>query len=323
MSQKKKGHAPAHQNKYTWAHNPHSKLTKKIAALEHYNLCYRCDQQIEWRKQYRKYKPLSAMRRCSVCSNHAITRAYHTICDDCAQHRQVCAKCAKPYDITAKSKPIPDEEVLEAIRLSQIKERFKRTIMRNWERGLFVNSDILKILDLLNNGKEVIWEDWLQQDEEEEGEEEEHDETTTTTAAAAKKPHVHGSACGSGGCGSGSAAGPTGFSGPNTSAMGKLEHAEKMRKAEALRKLDLSELLPEDFIAAGVAPNENAKKDDKTTTGEKKVVEENKEMKDATTTTTTIATEPVVKEKKKIIVKPKATMNRTAAMLSLAKGGKQ
>lgn len=167
MSQKpkKKGHSQAHQNKEKWRHNPNSVLTKKILALDHYCLCYRCEAQIEWRKTYRKYKPLKAMRKCNGCLGHEINRAYHTFCDKCATERGICAKCGIKYDITAKVKPVSDLEMLDTLKHADLKERYKRTILRNWERGLFLNADVLSIINLLLNGEHVVWEDWVVEDD--------------------------------------------------------------------------------------------------------------------------------------------------------------
>lgn len=50
---------PKHQNSFAFKHNPKSKKTLKILALPSEGLCRRCSEQIEWRKKYRKYKPLT------------------------------------------------------------------------------------------------------------------------------------------------------------------------------------------------------------------------------------------------------------------------
>ena len=83
-SKKKKGHHPAHQNSFAFRHNPKSKLTDKILASPNVGLCRRCHDKVEWRKQYRKYKPLSQPATCNLCKRRNITAAYHTICDRCA-----------------------------------------------------------------------------------------------------------------------------------------------------------------------------------------------------------------------------------------------
>ena len=81
---KKKGRAPAHQNKYAFRHNPKSKKTDKILASPNVGVCRRCHEKIEWRKQYRKYKPLTQPGKCNLCQRRNVKAAYHTICADCA-----------------------------------------------------------------------------------------------------------------------------------------------------------------------------------------------------------------------------------------------
>lgn len=54
----KKG-APKHQNAFAFKHNPKSKKTERILSLPIRGLCEKCRKQIEWRKKYRKYKPLT------------------------------------------------------------------------------------------------------------------------------------------------------------------------------------------------------------------------------------------------------------------------
>lgn len=41
-----------------FTHNPKSKKSMKIMATPVTGLCRRCTEKIEWRKKYRKYKPL-------------------------------------------------------------------------------------------------------------------------------------------------------------------------------------------------------------------------------------------------------------------------
>jgi len=81
---KKKGRAPTHQNKFAFRHNPKSKKTDKIMASPNVGVCRRCHEKIEWRKQYRKYKPLTQPGKCNHCQRRNIRAAYHTICGDCA-----------------------------------------------------------------------------------------------------------------------------------------------------------------------------------------------------------------------------------------------
>eukprot|EP00593_Proboscia_inermis_P004282 CAMPEP_0171309698 /NCGR_PEP_ID=MMETSP0816-20121228/19889_1 /TAXON_ID=420281 /ORGANISM="Proboscia inermis, Strain CCAP1064/1" /LENGTH=218 /DNA_ID=CAMNT_0011793423 /DNA_START=75 /DNA_END=731 /DNA_ORIENTATION=- len=78
------GRKPAHQNTYAFHHNPKSKKTDKILGSANVGLCRRCTDKIEWRKKYRKYKPLSQPAVCNKCHKRTIKAAYHTICSKCA-----------------------------------------------------------------------------------------------------------------------------------------------------------------------------------------------------------------------------------------------
>lgn len=55
--------APKHKNSFAFKHNPNSKKTKVILAINHAGLCAHCNEIIEWRKKYRKYKPLKHPRK--------------------------------------------------------------------------------------------------------------------------------------------------------------------------------------------------------------------------------------------------------------------
>lgn len=83
-----------HQNTTAFHHNPSSKLTAKILASPISPLlCPTCVKVIEWRKQYRKYKPLTVPKKCISCGEKRIKAAYHCKCDACASVGNVCAKC--------------------------------------------------------------------------------------------------------------------------------------------------------------------------------------------------------------------------------------
>ena len=85
QKKKKKGRAPAHQNKFAYKHNPKSKTTDKILSSRNTHVCRRCYDKIEWRKQYRKYKPLTQPSRCNGCQKRNVLAAYHTICESCTR----------------------------------------------------------------------------------------------------------------------------------------------------------------------------------------------------------------------------------------------
>jgi hypothetical protein len=167
---KKKGPAPAHQNKYAWTHNPKSKTTAKILSSPNIHVCRRCHDKIEWRKQYRKYKPLTQPATCNGCNKRNVKASYHTICESCttdsdkakeiiaaatlveasdrdeedggeetltsilrssAPKPRACAVCVKELAL-----PDPDEKDDENVldRLGSIKLRERKAIERQLER---------------------------------------------------------------------------------------------------------------------------------------------------------------------------------------------
>lgn len=48
-------------------------------------VCQHCREKIEWKKKYRKYKPLTVPAKCVKCGNRTVKAAYHQLCDDCAR----------------------------------------------------------------------------------------------------------------------------------------------------------------------------------------------------------------------------------------------
>ena len=106
-----------HQNTTAFHHNPSSKLTAKILASPISNLlCPSCVKVIEWRKQYRKYKPLSVPKKCIGCGEKRIKAAYHSRCDECTRAGDVCAKCGDLRSLDSRKLntpleiPPPDDE---------------------------------------------------------------------------------------------------------------------------------------------------------------------------------------------------------------------
>ena len=92
---KKKGRAPAHQNTFAFTHNPKSKKTARILDMPIKHVCQRCQDKLEWRKKYRKYKPRTQPGSCNICQQkRVVLAAYHTICEKCTlsrkAHTNVC-----------------------------------------------------------------------------------------------------------------------------------------------------------------------------------------------------------------------------------------
>ena len=105
---KKKGHKPAHQNSFAFRHNPKSKLTAKILSSPNVGLCQKCHDKIAWRKQYRKYKPLSQPSTCYLCNRRNVTAAYHNICDDCALSKEAYRRMMTSNSTSTDTTSIPN-----------------------------------------------------------------------------------------------------------------------------------------------------------------------------------------------------------------------
>jgi len=131
---------PAHQNTFAFRHNPKSKKTERILASPIEGLCQRCHEKVEWRKKYRKYKPLSAPATCTGCHTKSVRAAYHQICDPCAEKRAVCAGCAEPKSIVKKTGAAAEKDVEEKRRalerdIKGLHLRKQRKILREFDRS--------------------------------------------------------------------------------------------------------------------------------------------------------------------------------------------
>ncbi|XP_036365749.1 uncharacterized protein C9orf85 homolog isoform X2 [Octopus sinensis] len=101
----KKAGPPRHRNNTAFRNNLHDNSIKQkmINSLEITGLCDSCTRVIEWKIKYKKYKPLTNPKTCSGCSKKAIKRAYHFLCQQCAENRQICPKCVKNRVATKKN----------------------------------------------------------------------------------------------------------------------------------------------------------------------------------------------------------------------------
>lgn len=123
-------------------------------------LCRRCFDKIEWRKQYRKYKPLTQHATCNICSKRNISMAYHTICTECsfsdeARERvrvafevvtgevkqlnvndKVCEMCTK--ELALKHDTCDDQEMDELIlkEKEKLKEELQRPLKLREEKAI-------------------------------------------------------------------------------------------------------------------------------------------------------------------------------------------
>eukprot|EP01128_Nolandella_sp_AFSM9_P004673 TRINITY_DN2134_c0_g1_i1.p1 TRINITY_DN2134_c0_g1~~TRINITY_DN2134_c0_g1_i1.p1 ORF type:complete len:296 (-),score=60.48 TRINITY_DN2134_c0_g1_i1:81-968(-) len=134
----RKGARQANLNAFKYKHNKNSKKTRKIFATPIEGLCSSCTRKLEWKKDYRKYKPLSQPKKCTSCSRRSIVNSYHVICRDCFQEQQCCAKCLQKREIVLDYNEATKEEEdqrQKAEILSQLRERDRRAYLRALERG--------------------------------------------------------------------------------------------------------------------------------------------------------------------------------------------
>ncbi|KAG7339662.1 DUF2039 domain containing protein [Nitzschia inconspicua] len=110
---KKKGPVPAHQNKFAFRHNPKSKLTEKILTSPNVHVCQRCYDKIEWRKQYRKYKPRTQPGTCNECRKRNVLAAYHTICTNCTTESSKAKEIIGRETMQVKADPASNNTTAE------------------------------------------------------------------------------------------------------------------------------------------------------------------------------------------------------------------
>lgn len=105
MSSSRKGAASKgaqrHQNAtaYRASRYGETRQTKLAASVPLAGICSRCKEKLEWKKNYGKYKPLTAPKTCIVCQEKKVKQAYYRYCRDCAESSNVCAKCGEEKEI--------------------------------------------------------------------------------------------------------------------------------------------------------------------------------------------------------------------------------
>ena len=128
---------PKHQNSFAFKHNPGSKKTAAIREIVHGGLCKRCNEKVEWKKKYRKYKPLKKPSKCNGCGQLEVRKAYHTLCEGCATERECCAWCCEKKEIVRTTQIATIENAKKRAEveklLGDLKERKKRTLTRKYE----------------------------------------------------------------------------------------------------------------------------------------------------------------------------------------------
>jgi hypothetical protein len=121
--------------------------TPQIKVINHLNICNvceRCKNIMEWKIKYKKYKTLTAPRKCTKCEQKSIKHAYHLLCRDCASKSQVCPGCGKKKDIVDTALPQEEQFKLDTELQQMVKalpERKRRTFFRyvaNKEKGMHI-----------------------------------------------------------------------------------------------------------------------------------------------------------------------------------------
>ena len=75
-------------------------------------LCQRCFDQIKWKIDYKKYKPLTTIGRCVDCKNKNIVKAYRCLCDNCAKKKIECQVGQSMLDLHKK---LREKRIAEAM----------------------------------------------------------------------------------------------------------------------------------------------------------------------------------------------------------------
>ena len=151
MSTQKGNHkkqAQRHQNAFKFKNNNLAGKNAKAQEAPLDLLCRRCLDQIKWKIDFGKYKPLSKPHKCNKCQGPWVFKAYRTICDKCATQEKsngilLCTKCgenvkakeesgyAESGRMTAKEEKKEEEVLDETARLLEgLKLRQSKAIRR-------------------------------------------------------------------------------------------------------------------------------------------------------------------------------------------------
>ncbi|KAI7862128.1 hypothetical protein BDF14DRAFT_1746370 [Spinellus fusiger] len=177
-----------HQNTTAWKPNKNSRKTKIINALPVYGLCQRCTDVIMWRKKYKKYKPLTAVKRCTSCQEKTIKEAYHVLCNNCATTKKVCAKCTESKEIVIDKEDVKTEAstIKEELELERLLARMTLRQRKSYMRKLEMGEDLSHIKEEDFEDSDFEFGSDFDEEEEEEEEKEEEEEIKESTTSKAK-----------------------------------------------------------------------------------------------------------------------------------------
>ncbi|PWA59111.1 hypothetical protein CTI12_AA396230 [Artemisia annua] len=143
MSSKPRTGPPKHANKYAWKPKAGVKINETEVGgrfrplSEITGVCPKCRDQIEWKRKYGKYKPLSEPAKCQKCTKRAVRQAYHNLCNACAKEHHVCAKCSCRVEriVGRDITEVEAEQKMLQEAISNAREREKRSLLRAMNKG--------------------------------------------------------------------------------------------------------------------------------------------------------------------------------------------
>lgn len=146
------------QNRFAFKHNKNSRKTAAILSIPNVGCCRRCTDIIEWRKRYRKYKPIRHSRRCKLCQQKSIIYAYHVVCDSCSKANQICCKCCGPKtedpadDEKRQDELVTAEELRDILDLeddedSDLDPKTKQQLLQLQREGKLTHRILMSVLD--------------------------------------------------------------------------------------------------------------------------------------------------------------------------------
>lgn len=165
-----------HKNSVAFKNDLHdtSNRTKQINSLEHYGVCIRCKDIIEWKVKYKKYKPLTKPKKCVKCLNPKVLTAYYIVCQGCCESLKVCSKCSKPSDeieFGENEKEQKKKEIEFQQEIKLLSERKRRKFLRLLEKGELTKENLkenLKNGDLDSDDNDSDYEEDEEDDDDKE-----------------------------------------------------------------------------------------------------------------------------------------------------------
>ncbi|KAF4520877.1 hypothetical protein B566_EDAN007058 [Ephemera danica] len=119
--------AQKHKNSRAFKNDLHDKTpkVKTMNGLNIQNVCDRCKCILEWKIKYKKYKLLTAPKKCTKCHEKKIKHAYHILCVECACVARTCPRCGKeamPANEQAAADNATNRDDVAATKTSKIAE---------------------------------------------------------------------------------------------------------------------------------------------------------------------------------------------------------